>query len=89
MTGQVWEEFCDTLKAAGTSLVAPGAPMTPFDQAEGIRFLTRLTRAALTAFLETRDFDRPKLSAISNGWQEAPVKIGSDNPDNLYEVRFT
>ena len=31
-----WNEFCDTLKAAGASLTFPGAPRDAFTQAEGL-----------------------------------------------------
>ena len=85
ISGKAWEDYCDTLKAAGTAILAPGAPTTPFDQAEGYRYLTRLVRGSLKAFLECKDYDKPKFSAIANGYTQAPVKIGSDNPDNLYE----
>jgi hypothetical protein len=37
VSGEAWEEFCDTLKAAGASLRFPGAPQDPFSQAEGYR----------------------------------------------------
>lgn len=85
VTGQAWNEFCDALKAAGASMVAPGCPTDPFTQAEGYRYLSRLTRVALENFLENSDPRAPKLAALANGIRTAPVKIGSDNPDNLYE----
>ena len=34
-SGQSWDEFCDTLKAAGANVVGHGAPQDPFNQAEG------------------------------------------------------
>ena len=85
VSGAAWDEFCDTLKAAGASLVAPGAPTDAFNQAEGYRYLARLTRAGLENFLECADPEAPRLCAIANGDRPAPVKLGSDNPDNLYE----
>lgn len=85
VTGEAWDEFCDMLKAAGASLLAPGAPMDAFDQAEGYRYLSRLARAGLENWLECADVNAPRLCAIANGFRDAPVKIGSDNPDNLYE----
>ncbi|MDE0274161.1 MAG: hypothetical protein OXP11_23465, partial [Gammaproteobacteria bacterium] len=42
VSGRAWEEFCDTLKAAGASLSFPGTPQDAFNQAEGYRYLSRL-----------------------------------------------
>ena len=85
LTGAAWSEFCDTLKAAGGALVAPGAPQDAFNQAEGYRYLARLARAGLENFLECSDVEAPQLCAIANGSRAARICIGSDNPDNLYE----
>jgi hypothetical protein len=82
VSGQSWAEFCDTLKAAGASLSFPGTPQTPFDQAEGYRYLSRLTRAGLEAFVEYADPTRPVLHRVVH----ETVKMGSDNPDNYYET---
>eukprot|EP00808_Paulinella_micropora_P011708 g66601.t1 len=84
-TGQSWEEFCDTLKAAGTAMLYPGAPKDAFNQAEGYRYLSRLVRAGLENFIECADPLNPRLVAIANGDRDCPVHIGSDNPDNLYQ----
>lgn len=85
VTGQAWEEFCDSLKAAGAIMFAPGCPSDPFNQAEGIRYLSRLTRVALENFVECADPCAPQLVALANGSRSAPIHIGSDNPDNLYQ----
>lgn len=82
VSGQSWAEFCDTLKAAGATLSFPGTPQTPFDQAEGYRYLSRLTRAGLEAFVEYADPMRPVLHRVVH----ETVKMGSDNPDNYYET---
>jgi hypothetical protein len=82
MSGESWAEFCDTLKAAGASLSFPGTPQNPFDQAEGYRYLTRLTRAGLEAFVEYADPVRPVLHRVVH----ETVKMGSDNPDNYYQT---
>ena len=42
VSGRAWDEFCDTLKAAGASLSFPGTPQDAFNQAEGYRYLSRL-----------------------------------------------
>ncbi len=82
VSGKAWDEFCDTLKAAGASLSFPGAPRDPFNQAEGYRYLTRLTRAGLEAFIEYADPNAPVLHRVAH----ETVKLGSDNPDNYYQT---
>jgi hypothetical protein len=79
-SGKSWEEFCDQLKLAGASLMYPGAPRDPFQQAEGLRYLTRLTRAGLEAFVEYSDPAFPVLRRMVH----ETVKMGADNPDNIY-----
>ncbi len=81
VSGQAWEEFCDTLKAAGAALKFPGAPLDPFNQAEGYRYLSRLARAGLEGFLEDADPGAPVLKRVVH----ETVKMGSDNPDNYYQ----
>ena len=80
MSGKAWTEFCDNLKSAGAALVYPGAPQDPGQQAEGIRYLTRLTRAALEAFVE---FNDPRFPVFRRTVHET-IKMGADNPDNYY-----
>ena len=82
VSGQAWDEFCDTLKAAGASLNFPGAPRDAFNQAEGYRYLTRLTRAGLMAFVEHADPRAPVLHRVAH----ETVKLGADNPDNYYQT---
>lgn len=80
VSGKAWEEFCDTLKSAGASLMFPGTPVDPFNQAEGVRYLSRLTRAGLEAFVEYNDPAFPVLRRMVH----ETVKMGADNPDNYY-----
>ena len=82
VSGQAWDEFCDTLKAAGAALNFPGAPRDPFNQAEGYRYLSRLTRGGLMAFVEYADPRAPVLHRVA----DETVKLGSDNPDNYYQT---
>ena len=79
-SGQSWNEFCDSLKAAGAALSFPGAPQDPFSQAEGYRYLSRITRAGLMAFVEYADPKAPVLHRVVN----ENTKMGADNPDNFY-----
>ena len=80
VSGTSWNEFCDTLKAAGASLQFPGTPKDAFNQAEGYRYLSRLTRAGLMAFIEHADARAPVLHRVANEF----TKLGADNPDNFY-----
>jgi hypothetical protein len=80
VSGKSWEEFCDQLKLAGNVLKYPGTPQDAFSQAEGLRYLTRLTRAGLEAFVEYADPAFPVLKRMVH----ETVKMGADNPDNYY-----
>jgi hypothetical protein len=82
VSGRAWDEFCETLKAAGAALHYPGTPRNAFDQAEGYRYLSRLTRAGLMAFVEHADPRAPVLHRVAH----ETVKLGSDNPDNYYQT---
>ena len=82
VSGRAWDEFCDSLKAAGASLNFPGAPQDAFNQAEGYRYLSRLARAGLAAFVEHADPKAPVLHRVAH----ETVKIGADNPDNYYQT---
>jgi len=53
----------------------------PLEQAEGLRYLTRLNRIALEMFLENGDPDFASLYQASH----PTAKIGADNPDNYYQ----
>jgi hypothetical protein len=80
VSGKSWEEFCDNIKLAGNTLKMAGTPQDPFQQAEGIRYLTRLTRAGLEAFVEYSDPTFPVFKRMVH----ETVKMGADNPDNYY-----
>ena len=82
VSGEAWNEFCDTLKAAGAALHFPGAPQDPFNQAEGYRYLSRIARAGLMAFVEHADARAPVLHRVVN----EVTKLGADNPDNFYQT---
>jgi hypothetical protein len=81
VTGQSWEAFCDALKGAGAAVLGEGTPDDPLDRAEGFRYLSRLTRAALETFLEYAD----PLAPVLHRPVHETAKIGADNPDNYYQ----
>lgn len=81
MSGAIWAEFCDQLKAAGQHILREEAASDDLHRAEGWRYLTRLTRVALDMFVECSDRDFPSFYRPSH----ETAKIGADNPDNLYQ----
>ena len=82
VSGESWDEFCLSLRAAGAALNFPGAPRDPFNQAEGYRYLSRLVRAGLMAFVEYADDRAPVIHRVAH----ETVKLGADNPDNYYQT---
>jgi hypothetical protein len=80
VSGKTWIDFCDNLKAAGAALAYPGTPRDAFQQAEGLRYLSRLARAGLEAYVEYSDPAFPTLRRMVH----ETVKLGADNPDNHY-----
>jgi hypothetical protein len=78
--GRSWNQFCDTLKLAGSVILRDGSPTDAFTRAEGFRYLSRITRAALETFVENADPHAPVLGRVVH----ETVKMGADNPDNRY-----
>jgi hypothetical protein len=76
-----WRNFCEQLAHAGEVLDRPSAPGTAIDQAEGLRYLSRLTRTALNMLVDSSDPDFPRIFLLTDD----AIKIGADNPDNLYQ----
>jgi len=78
--GTTWREFCRALEATGDIVLGNSTPTSAFDRAEGFRYLTRVLRAGLESFVEAGDPLYPSFFQLSN----ETIKIGNDNPDNLY-----
>lgn len=80
-SGELWAEFCDSLKEAGDIVMRSETPGDLFNRAEGFRYLTRLLRAGLDSNIESSDPRFPRLFQLANETK----KIGNDNPDNIYQ----
>jgi hypothetical protein len=80
LDGSAWRDFCRALERAGDAVLRPETPATPFERAEGFRYLTRLLRAGLESQLEFADPRFPGFFQLAH----ETVKIGNDNPDNVY-----
>ena len=79
-TGEIWRDFCRKLESIGEVVLNYQLAGEPIDQAEGYRYLSRLTRIALDMHVENADVDFPGFYAASH----PTAKIGADNPDNIY-----
>lgn len=75
-----WDDFCESLKDLGRWVEDRSAIGDELDQAEGIRYLTRLLRGGLEANMESAGPAHPRIATIPFN-----VKIGVDNPDALYQ----
>lgn len=78
VSGKAWADFCDALKSAGDLIVDHSTD--ELDRIEGFRYLSRLTRGGLQAFLENGDAAYAQILPIPHN-----LKIGCDNPDALYQ----
>ncbi|MEC8519156.1 MAG: hypothetical protein VXY59_05345, partial [Pseudomonadota bacterium] len=74
----VWKNFCRQLEVAGTDVL--NWESSPMEQAEGLRYLSRLLRISLEMNLENADPAFPYFYQASH----ETAKIGADNPDNIY-----
>ncbi len=74
-----WQQFCRDMALAGEQVLTYDA--TKNEQAEGMRYLSRLMRIALEMHLENTNADYPEFYQASH----QTAKIGADNPDNHYQ----
>ena len=73
-----WRQFCQDLSEAGNQVLA--CDTSEREQAEGMRYLSRLARISLEMFVESNNPDYPEFYKASY----ETAKIGADNPDNYY-----
>lgn len=77
-----WQQFCDTLKTSGTDILQSAHQLDAVNQAEGLRYLTRLTRGAIEKFVEYVD----PLDPILYKTADERTGHGGDNPDQMYSA---
>lgn len=78
---EIWKTFCRNLEAAGDTVLSSELGASALDDAESVRYLTRLLRIGLDMNLENADPAFPSFYQASH----ATAKIGADNPDNFYQ----
>jgi hypothetical protein len=80
LSGQAWDDFCDTLKAAGRTIEAFGDEPSGLDRAEWYRYMTRLARSSLERLLENYEPTRPRLRDMV--WRQS-INVQSPDQDHL------
>jgi hypothetical protein len=80
LSGQAWEDFCDTLKVAGRMIDQFGDQPSELDRAEWYRFLTRLIRSSAERLIENAEPTRPRLRDMV--WRQS-INVQSVDQDHL------
>lgn len=76
----IWANYCDTMKATGETILASAEQLDSVNQAEGLRYLTRLQRGSYEKFIEFSDPIDPHMFRMC----DERTGYGGDNPDNIY-----
>lgn len=80
LSGRAWEDFCDTLKAAGRIIDQFGDSPSDLDRAEWYRFLSRLTRSGMERLIENAEPTRPRLRDMV--WRQS-INLQTVDQDHL------
>lgn len=80
LSGQAWDDFCDTLKVAGRHIAQIGGPLSDLDRAEWYRFMTRLARSSMERLLENAEPTRPRLRDMV--WRQS-INVQTVDQDHL------
>lgn len=76
----LWADYCDTMKETGAAILASAEMLDSVNQAEGLRYLTRLQRGSYEKFIEFSDPLDPHMFNMC----DERTGYGGDNPDNIY-----
>lgn len=80
VSGQAWDDFCDTLKVAGRHIGAFDGPLSDLDRAEWYRFMTRLARSSMERLIENAEPTRPRLRDMV--WRQS-INVQTVDQDHL------
>ncbi|MEJ6655337.1 MAG: DUF1214 domain-containing protein, partial [Pseudomonas sp.] len=80
LSGQAWDDFCDSLKQTGRLLEQLDDVPTELERAEWYRFLTRLVRNGFERFVENCEPNRPRLKDAS--WRQS-INFQCPDQDHL------
>ena len=77
---EAWRRWCSALERTGLAALERTLSHDEIDLAEGVRYLSRLTRLALQGQMENNDSAHPYLS---HGLSPT-MKMWGDNPQGIY-----
>ena len=80
LSGEAWEDFCESLKSAGRIVEEFGDEPTDLDRAEWYRFLSRLVRNGFERFVENCEPERPRLRDAA--WRGS-INVQSPDQDHF------
>ena len=80
LNGESWDDFCDSLKAAGRILDEFGDEPNDTERAEWYRYLTRMVRNGLERFVENCEPERPRLRDAP--WRQS-INVQCPDQDHL------
>ncbi len=80
ISGQAWDDFCDTLKVAGRHIESFVSPLSDLDRAEWYRFMSRLARSSMERLIENAEPTRPRLRDMV--WRQS-INVQTVDQDHL------
>lgn len=80
LSGQAWDDFCDTLKVAGRHIGSFDGPLSDLDRAEWYRFMSRLARSSMERLIENAEPTRPRLRDMV--WRQS-INVQTVDQDHL------
>lgn len=81
LSGQAWDQFCDSVRRTGSKILSPGLPATDLDRSTGHRHLLAMLGAGINQLLATPGASDPRLGPP---WRTDAYKYGHDCADALY-----
>lgn len=82
MSGEIWDELCDTIRASAVRVLGDGVPATPLERTAGFRYLTQFLEAGINFCVAHGDGDYPLFTRM----MDLGMRWGLDSPDCLYLV---
>lgn len=76
----LWHAYCDRIRDVGCEILASAEALDGVNQAEGLRYLTRMLRGSFEKFVEFAD----PLDPVMFKMCDERSGYGGDNPDNIY-----